>query len=213
VRRELHGPVRVSGPALLATGWRGLVVAALVAAGTQVVVQALGAAPAAASVGTNVFTATCASDSEPVKSVAVQCPVGMRVFGGGARIFNGAGRVALATMIPSHSASGDAYLVAATERPGTYNEDWSVQGYAVCGPALPGMEIVVSFTTGVKKEAFASCRDDKVVVGTGAAIGGTKAAYLTSIYNGVFVSHAQVRRVKQAPSDFWYLIVSAICAT
>jgi hypothetical protein len=279
-------------------GWVGLVVAALVAAGTQVVVQSLGAAPAAAAIGANLYTATSASNSEPVKSAVAHCPAGTRVFGGGAKILNGGGGVTLATMIPFHSASGDGYSVAATERPGSYLEDWSVQAYAICAPPISGLEIVMSATTGQRKSTFAACPNGKVVVGTGAAVGatrqgtflyqvsptqfsthnvyvaadrtasstappdfavfafavcafeptgydivdrteyadgdvslitssitcggrivlGTGAAFssdlgfMTYMYNGLFVAHAQARKARQAPSEFWSLSIWAICA-
>jgi hypothetical protein len=155
-------------------GWTGLLVAALVAAVTQVGVQALDAAPAAASAGVNLSTATSASNPEAVKTAVARCPTGTRVFGGGARLFNDGGRVTLATMLPFHGSNGDGYSVAATERPGVYNEDWSVRAYAICGPELPGMEIVISATTGPQKVTFAACPAGKVVVGSGGAVGSTR---------------------------------------
>jgi hypothetical protein len=197
--------------------WAGLLVAVLVAAGTQVGVQTLGAAPASATVYANLSTATSASNSEPVKTAVARCPAGDRVFGGGAQIINGGGGVTLATMLPFHG-NGDGYSVAATERPGAYLENWSVKAYAICGPAIPGMEIVTSVTTGERKTISAICPEDKVVVGAGAAVGATRQGallyevtpnYLSSVgYNvhvGAYATPAN------PPPDF-AVIAAAVCA-
>jgi hypothetical protein len=151
-----------------------LLVAALVVAGTQMVVQTLGAAPAGAAIAANVYTAISESNAEDTKSVVAHCPQGLRVFGGGARLHNDSGRVTVATMIPSHTAAGDRYSVAATERPGVYNEAWSVEAYAVCAGPIPGMEVVMSFTSDEVKKTYARCPANKAVVGSGGAVGATR---------------------------------------
>jgi hypothetical protein len=198
-------------------GWVGLLVAALVAAVTQVAVQGLSAAPAAATVFANLWTATSASNSEPIKSATAHCPAGNRVFGGGAEIINGGGGVTLATMLPFHGANGDGYSVAATERPGAYLENWSVKAYAICGPAIPGMEIVISATTDPSKVTSANCPGGKVVVGTGAAVGSTRqGAVLGEVSPGFFTSsgyfvYVTAHRTFSPPPDF-AVIAAAVCA-
>jgi hypothetical protein len=193
-------------------------VAVLLAATTQVAVQALSTAPAAATVFANLWTKVSASNSEPIRTATANCPAGNRVFGGGAEIINGGGGVTLATMLPFHGANGDGYSVAATERPGAYLENWSVKAYAICGPEIPGMEIVTAITTGPQKSIAAECPDDKVVVGTGAAVGNTReGAVLAEVTPGFFSStgyFVYVNAIAHAfgpPANF-AVLAAAVCA-
>jgi hypothetical protein len=195
-----------------------LAVIGIVLAAAQVGIQTLTAAPAAASVNTTVVMADSAFDSEPVKSATARCPAGKRVLGGGGQLFHDNGRVVLATMIPLHSSTFDGYTVTAVERPGGHRLNWTVRVYAVCANPLPGIEIVMAFTTDdIVKNVRATCPAGKAVVGTGAAVGSPElGTSISSVWpeghvrESVYVA-AHGNQSRDLPEDF-AVFAWAVCA-
>jgi hypothetical protein len=193
-----------------------MMVTAVMITGSVVGTQALTASRAEARVGSAVYMTTSPSDSSSPKYLTVWCPGGMRVLGGGGRLYDDDHKVSLVTMIPVHTATGDGYTVTAIERPGGHSGAWSVRAHAICANPLNGMEIVVAGPTSrYSHVAEAVCPAGKVVVGTGAGIGaaelGTSLQTLYPIPNRNSVIASGVDPYGNAPPDFAVIAV-AVCA-
>ncbi len=114
------------------------------------------------------------------KSAAAECPSGTRVYGGGAKVVNGLGRVTINTLRPGTLVSTglDRFTAAAARRPsgGGFGKAhaWSLEVYAVCGKALPGYERVIASNDeklDARVTARATCPTGKSVIGMGGQIG------------------------------------------
>ncbi|WP_326552904.1 hypothetical protein [Micromonospora sp. NBC_01813] len=156
-------------------------VAALLATLTiGVAAQLVVAAPAAAVSGlirtTHVATAT---NSQSPKTRAAECPNGMRVIGGGARVSGPAAQsIRLSIMQPvSGPGQTDRYEVWADEPPGGISGNWALEGYAICAPAasVPGYNIALQgsgYSSVSTRSVAAGCAGSQRVIGSGASIAG-----------------------------------------
>lgn len=110
----------------------------------QGLVQLSTAVPAGAVPGLfRTPAATSMRNSNPIKTIDAFCPTETRVIGGGASVSdNNSRQVRLTQLIPTTGGPQDFYRVTAVEPPAGYAEDWSVTAYALCAPALPGLEVV-----------------------------------------------------------------------
>ncbi|RKN38678.1 hypothetical protein [Micromonospora endolithica] len=162
-------------------GRAGLRAAALLATlPIGVAAQLVATTPAAAVSGlirtTHVSTAT---DSQSPKTRAAECPSGMRVIGGGARVSGpAAGSIRLSHLQPiSGPGQTDRYEVWADEPPGGISGNWALEGYAICAPAtsVPGYAIVAQgsgYSSVSPRSTAAGCPSGQRVIGSGASIAG-----------------------------------------
>ncbi|MFF5217664.1 hypothetical protein [Micromonospora sp. NPDC000442] len=159
----------------------GLRVAALIAAlAFGAAAQLVATAPAVAVSGlirtTHVSTAT---NSQSPKFRAAECPNGMRVIGGGARVSGpAAGLIRLSHLQPiSGPGQTDRYEVWADEPPGGISGNWALEGYAICAPAasVPGYNILPQasgYSSVSPRSTAAGCSGGQRVIGSGASIAG-----------------------------------------
>lgn len=183
-----------------------MAVAAIEVAGVQVGVQALTAAPAAAAVNAQVYTAESLRNSEANKFAAARCPADKSLLGGGGRMFFGEGGVVLGTLYPFFDSSGDGYFAGAHERTGGYSGSWYVRAYAICGDKRSDLEIVSSFNNtpigSRSKSTTARCPNGKYVVGTGGVAGGAPDVSFESVYPGYQLGQAlRVNATEDATDD------------
>jgi hypothetical protein len=203
-----------------------MALAGVVLVGTQVIVQAATASPAAAATGLLFVEKTSPSDSQTFKSVAAQCPATKQVLGGGGKVTNGLGRVILDGMKPV-ATTPNAYWVGATEvdheRYGDYTENWSVTAYAICADRQPNVQIVRATASeptphGREREAVVRCPVGKKVVGTGAEVspfGSTSIQWIRPDTSGDFVTVRAVADSFALPPDTMSSVVVdayAVCA-
>jgi hypothetical protein len=131
---------------------------------------------AASTTGHFQVTVFSSTDSNGTKFARAICPSGTRVLGGGGRITNGNGFVMLRISKPVRSRTGvEGYAAQADEIESGYGGTWSVTATAVCGNALPGLEIVESpERTGTSPNqstpATAFCSSGKEVIGMGGTV-------------------------------------------
>jgi hypothetical protein len=155
-----------------------MALAGVVLVGTQVIVQAATASPAAAATGLQLVSNTSPYDSQTFKSVWAQCPATKQVLGGGGKITDGFGRVILDGMKPL-ATTPNAYWVGATEVDhgyyGDFTGNWKVTAYAICADPQPFVQIVRATASVItpyarEREAVVRCPAGKKVVGTGAEV-------------------------------------------
>jgi hypothetical protein len=148
--------------------------AVVVLLGAQVL---LGAGRAAATSGLTLVVATSQYDSLSAKTASAVCPAGTTLLGGGGRIVDGEGYVALTSVKPV--ATFVRYSVVAKEI-AAYGGVWEVSAYAICGADMPAVEIVsaTSAPSYGTAEATAWCPFGTVVLGTGAGVRGAADATL-----------------------------------
>lgn len=156
--------------------WAAVLATLTVGAAGQLAV----AGPAAAVSGlirtTHVATAT---DSQSPKFRAAECPNGMRVIGGGARVSGPAANSIRLSVLQPVSGPGqtDRYEVWADEPPGGISGNWALEGYAICAPAtsVPGYTIVAQgsgYSSVSTRSVAAGCSGSQRVIGSGASIAG-----------------------------------------
>lgn len=193
--------------------WAAAAVAVAAFAGSQGVVQVLGAAPAAAAVpGLQVVSVTGAFDSATLKSVTATCPTGKRVVGTGFHLLGAQGDVVLDDVRPTATS----VVVSAGEDQDGTTASWKITALAVCANPLPGLEIVTvtsAFGSSTGKSAFAFCPSGKRVVGTGAALtngfGQVSIGNLTISDTGVFAFGIDDQ---DGYTGGWSITAYAICA-
>lgn len=142
--------------------------------GQTAVPKGPGPAPSPAPGDIQFVRSTSETNTAREKSVEADCPSGTRLYGGGAQAVNGLGRVAIASARPQRIASTgiDRYSILAEERaPTGFTKAhlWSVEAYAVCGPTLPGYQIVNADNSepGAQVSATATCPAGTTVIGVG----------------------------------------------
>jgi hypothetical protein len=124
-----------------------------------------------------VVSKTSENNRIPLKEVTVECPAGSRVLGGGGDIIPRSANATLVRLVPVHGGLIDKFVVRAYQLEGpTLSIDWKLTGYAVCGPALPGL--VIAYTDDsdppgqLESEVSVTCPDGKRPIGVGAEIFG-----------------------------------------
>jgi hypothetical protein len=122
----------------------GVAAAIVVLVVAQLAVWVRHAGSAAATSTNRLVTVRSGYDSTTQKSVLAVCPTGKRVLGGGGRVVDGDGFVALVELLPASTYGFDWFRAAAREMPGGYAGVWEVQAYAVCGDALPRLQRVTA---------------------------------------------------------------------
>jgi hypothetical protein len=147
-------------PAPILMGMMKRVMACLVAAAVVV----LPVRPAHASVtGPVRYDASSEYNLAPLKQAQVSCPDDTVVYGTGGQINDGDGDVVMLAIVPAQDLSSVTVLAAAL--PGHVGP-WSVTAYAVCF-SPDGLSPKRVMQPGLTSTATASCKDGRVVHGTG----------------------------------------------
>jgi hypothetical protein len=137
------------------------------------------ATPAQAVTGIQVVEATSATDSVAIKSVTANCPAGGVVYGGGGLVDGGAGGgtghdVRLSGLRPMVNLLGlSGFRATATEDETGYASDWAVRAFAICGPKLPGYQVIWQTSpssSDSSRSATATCPGGKKVISAGAEV-------------------------------------------
>lgn len=185
-------------------------------AATQVVV--LPAAPADAVSSIEIVSASSASNSTASKTVTVECPVGLFLYGTGGRLIGGDGSVSLDAAVPEGSPPFRA-RVTATEL-GAFSGSWSVRASATCGPFTTNLQVhstPASPSTARVKERSISCPTGQGLYGTGFRVsGGGGGVLVHDVIPGTSIQPRGVTvRATARPSATpnWGLEAFAICAT
>jgi hypothetical protein len=146
------------------------------AVGLALAATAVAASPAYALNGIQVITATSATDSATAKSATATCPAGTVIYGGGGHLYDvpDSEQVRLSGLRPLVSLIGlTGFRASATEDDSGYNKAWSVTVYAICGPALPGWQVVWSIsptTSNPANSATVHCPAGKKALSAGAEV-------------------------------------------
>jgi hypothetical protein len=130
------------------------------------------AAPAHAANGIVVVNSISPSNSVSAKVEFVPCPAGTKVLGGGGQLVNGANRVHFSTLKPDGDANGF-WAGAAEIRPGDYASTWRIRAYAICGPALAGLQYLTTesvVNSNATRQQQAVCPVGKRMISAGAEI-------------------------------------------
>lgn len=178
-------------------------------------IQPLVAAPVRVSV-------TSASDSAAQKTQPVTCPAANpRVYGAGGDISGGFGDVVLVRAEPN--AALTSVTVTAIEN-GAYAGNWSLQAWAICGPATAGLQRFPASTVSnqnTPKSTTATCPSPLRLYGTGFAIaggvagGGDGFVFLSALTPNSGLTSVTVRAdedIDQPYTQNWQVSVYAICA-
>lgn len=131
------------------------------------------AAPAHAIAGTT-LVATPSDFTSAAKSVTATCPANTVVFGAGAKIVDGLGNVLISDLVPDATLTS---VRAQGAENGTMNTAWQIIVYAICGTAVPNMELVEepSLDNGTSRSprvAIAECDAGQALYGTGFKLDG-----------------------------------------
>jgi hypothetical protein len=164
--------------------------------------------------------------STTVKNAIAGCPAGTKVLGGGAQVIGGQGEVMLNRYAPVSNTSGEAVQASATARPpgGGFHRAraWSLEAYAVCGPPLPGLQIVFADTDeSLQRVASAQVKcpaGTKVIAAGGSAGGRNGRASLRDVRpdaagQTVTVVGADDTTLPSQPGVFLSIRAIAVCAT
>jgi len=197
----------------------GTFAAAVCLVGSQVVIQAATSAPAAAAVpGRIVSMEYSALDSVGYKGVAVSCPPGKRVLGGGAQIWGwDPKKVFLTELRPTDD--GTRFEVAAAEVAPGWDGEWEVAGYAICAEPLNGYTIVTGDSgpaAATYKTTFTQkCPTHMKVFGTGGEVvapNGQAGLTLVRPDSALTIGRAAARAAPGGFWDQWSVRSYAICA-
>ena len=196
-----------------------MAVVAALAVTTGTLVMVAGASPAGAVTGIQKFTGPLSpTDSQPSKTVHANCPVGMRVIGGGGWAFPAAAdtdKVGLTELRPVHPASGqDSYEVTAQELTPNVNTAWSVQAYAICANPVSGLNIVTSVSNPFA-EVDAFCPVGQKVLGSGGQVN-NPANHVALDFVSPFAAGDRVRVAasddQPGSASVWTVTSFAVCA-
>jgi hypothetical protein len=186
--------------------------AVVVLLGAQVV---LGAGPAAATSGLTLVVETSQYSSLSARVASAICPPSTTLLGGGGRVVDGEGYVALTSVKPFSTFVG--YSVVAKEV-ASYGGAWEVSAYAICGADMPAVEIVsaTSAPSHGAAEATAWCPFGTVVLGTGAGVRGAADATLQWIrpYDaavGAYVTASAIIVPGSNPTETFRVEAFAVC--
>ena len=143
--------------------------------GLAVAAGSVAAEPAYAVDGIQLISVASASDSASPKSASATCPAGTVIYGGGGHLFNASGdQVRLSGLRPLVSLVGlTGFRATATEDDNGHAGAWSVTAYALCGPKLPGWQVVWSTspsTSNPWNSASVNCPAGKKVISAGAEV-------------------------------------------
>jgi len=154
----------------------------LAAIATALVVALLGvdvlrARPAGAAAGNQLVVARSGYNSNSHKGAVAYCPIGKRVLGGGGRVADGDGYVALTELTPITGGVVDGFQAVANEVPGGYVGLWDVHAYAICGDLVSGLQRVSASgdapANATAHQVTVECPSGKKVIGLGGAVTGT----------------------------------------
>jgi hypothetical protein len=182
-------------------------------------ITALPAASAHAVTQTTVKTAQSASNTQAVKEIPVECPVGEFVYGAGGTITGGGtGNVALQAVVPEGNPAFRVRVTAAAL--GAVTGAWSVEAWAICGPFTTNLQVVstpAGTSTARTKERAASCSDlGLAMYGVGYRVsGGNGTVLVHDVIPGISVAPRSVTvRATARPglTPNWGLEAFAICA-
>jgi hypothetical protein len=196
-----------------------IVVAAVVAA---IAVQVVGARPAAAAPAAGLIAAQSGPDSTELKTAEAKCPSGAVVYGGGGDIVGGGHEVFLQQL--DTFGYTDRFFAQAHEDADGYAGSWTLYAWAVCGPALPGMQYVSSRPAGDStsfKATTVTCPAGKKVLSVGGSAigyGGPLTTWRHTILDSLTPS-ADLTSVtvegsedEAGTSEAWQVSASAVCA-
>ena len=146
------------------------------AAALGVAAVAVAATPAHALGGIVLVNAASASDSTASKSATATCPAGTVIYGGGGNLYDvpDGDQVRLSGLRPIVTLLGlTGFRATATEDDTGYNKSWSVTAHAICGPALPGWQVVWSISPTAStswNSATVNCPAGKKALSAGAEV-------------------------------------------
>jgi hypothetical protein len=151
---------------------RSRMAAAVLALVGGLAASTVAAQPASAAPGMVRVAVQTAQNGDELKEILAPCPTHTRVYGGGGYVTGGGRRVHLIRLQPSSTQNG--WLAAAQEIPGGADVgEWRLYAYAICGPALPGLQYVADSSgqdSQTAKDAHATCPGFKLLVAAGARV-------------------------------------------
>jgi hypothetical protein len=186
---------------------------------SQAAVQLATSAPAAAAIpGLHVEVAYSAIDSVGYKGLAVKCPSGQKVLGGGGEVFY-ADQTAVFLNDLRPIADGAAFEMAAGEMAPGYDGSWQPAGYAVCAGPLSGYTIVTG-NSGPARATYKStytpnCPAHLKVFGAGGEVlapNGQAGLTLVRPDGALTIGRAAARVAEGGFWDQWSVTSYAICA-
>jgi hypothetical protein len=177
----------------------------------------LSAAPAAQAVANPVrVEKTSASSSQWFRFVTATCPAGTSVYGGGAEIIVNTG--APGHVVLNSSAPFDqtlrSWFGAAFEVDGAFAGTWRLRVFAICGPPVPNLQLIVTASPEVvadRQTAQATCPTGTRAYSAGAAIGNALGAvYLERMVPGL-ATVSVAARVRSPLTGPWQVVAFAVC--
>jgi hypothetical protein len=197
---------------------RAIVVVAL--AGLAVAGGAVAATPAYAVGGIQIVSASSATDSMSTKSATATCPAGTVIYGGGGYLVGATGHSArlngLRPLVTLLGITG--FRASATEDDNGLAGNWSVDVYAICGPTLPGWQVIWSTSPSSSqswRSATATCPAGKKVISAGAEVangGGNVVLQLIVPDNGLGHITTNAYEDENGYNSSWQLTAYAVCA-
>jgi hypothetical protein len=204
--------------------WFGALAGLALSAGLVAVVQTTAQTAAWAVSGLEVVHRLSTIDSVSPKSATARCPSGKHVIGGGGGLVWTAQlhsrEVVLTRMEPVHSDDGsfrDYFVVTGVETSVGEPDNWYLESFAICANPMPGYEIVEdrSITLSdmfIRTEAH--CDDDRVVIGTGAALSTNSGEVGLQVMRASMLetfSYAQAAEDYNGYFDYWNVTAFAVC--
>jgi hypothetical protein len=159
--------------------------------------------------GHQIVSATSPTNGDN-KSVTALCPAGTVTIGSGAAISGGSGDVELDDLLPA----GESVTAIGSE---IFNgNSWNVKAYAICGNALPGLQIVSasSANTATNKNVTVACpAGTEVLTAAGEITGGAGRVLLDDLFADVAAITATGKETGAGTNIPWTVRAIAVCAT
>lgn len=192
-----------------------LVAAAVVAAGLLLAP----AVPAQAVPGLSVHTAVTTASSPSVRSIAVSCPAGKRVIGGGSIVDGADGKAFITAQYPVSTASGDRFEVVAVEVDEGYAGNWWLRAFAICANPVPGLQIISTTRAASSLSSQtnnASCPSGTRLLGAGGRVnspaGQVALQSMTTNIPVASLASVSAREDANGYTGSWGITTYAICA-
>jgi hypothetical protein len=179
----------------------------------------LPAAPAEAVSGLTRVTRSSASNSRTLKQIAVACPAGTWVVGGGGTVVNGRGQVVLQRLEPQHTATGDRFVVGAREDGTGFAGSWRLSAHALCADPLPGQQITSNpllASSDPVQSQLAFCPSGQAQIGYGGRVdNGAGQVHVTELFDffgpPVGVTFLRAREDADGYTGSWGVTPFAVC--
>jgi hypothetical protein len=157
------------------------------------------------------------TDSSSSKPAAANCPGGLRLYGVGADITAGFGRVAVVGMVPGETVG----VVRTHELFGSFQGNWTSAAYAICGAPSANMQIrTATSTTSIQntKDATVACPSGTLSHQVGASVlpistSNVLLNTMTDIAGTQQVARAEAWQAGGVAVAPWSLTVVALCSS